>query len=146
MGEKWSKYRSKKTFEIRPYEEGENLNGVKLSSCQITGSPKRGDMVVRNSKDHNDQWLISEKGFDDMMGEYEKEGNPFITDYLFLLICIMVLVILQIMGIIDYPWYMTPFWFPVAIVGLVLVGAYLLSILLMIWDWTSDNILNRFRK
>ena len=29
------------------------------------GSPKIGDMIARNPKDHNDQWLVAEQYFKD---------------------------------------------------------------------------------
>jgi hypothetical protein len=29
------------------------------------GSPKRGDMIARNPKNHNEQWLVDEQYFND---------------------------------------------------------------------------------
>lgn len=33
------------------------------------GSPKLGDMIARNPKNHNDQWLVSEQYFKDNFEE-----------------------------------------------------------------------------
>jgi len=31
----------------------------------LNGSPKIGDMIARNPKNHNDQWIVAKKYFDD---------------------------------------------------------------------------------
>lgn len=33
------------------------------------GSPKKGDMIARNPKNHNDQWLVSEEYFNENFEE-----------------------------------------------------------------------------
>jgi len=39
---------------------------VSISSVDLeNGSPKIGDMIARNPKDYNDQWLIAEQYFKD---------------------------------------------------------------------------------
>ena len=39
---------------------------VSISSVdKKNGSPKLGDMIARNPKDHNDQWLVAEQYFKD---------------------------------------------------------------------------------
>ena len=39
---------------------------VSISSVdKENGSPKIGDMIARNPKDHNDQWLVAEQYFKD---------------------------------------------------------------------------------
>ena len=35
------------------------------------GSPKLGDMIARNPKNHLDQWLVAEQYFKDNFEEYE---------------------------------------------------------------------------
>lgn len=43
---------------------------VSISSVdKENGSPKIGDMVARNPKDHNDQWLVAEQYFKDNFEE-----------------------------------------------------------------------------
>jgi len=39
---------------------------VSISDADLkNGSPKIGDMIARNPKDHNDQWLVAEQYFND---------------------------------------------------------------------------------
>lgn len=45
-------------------------NKVSISDEDLNNdSPKIGDMIARNPKDHNDQWLISEQYFKDNFEE-----------------------------------------------------------------------------
>jgi hypothetical protein len=60
MSGKFSRYRRKQIAELRPYEPGENLDGVSISTeDRKAGSPKAGDMIARNPNNHDDQWLVS---------------------------------------------------------------------------------------
>jgi hypothetical protein len=60
------RYRRKQIAELRPYEPGENLDGVTISAeDRRQGSPKIGDMIARNPKNHADQWLVSVEYFAD---------------------------------------------------------------------------------
>lgn len=41
-------------------------NNISISDAdKNNGSPKIGDMIARNPKDHNDQWLVAEQYFKD---------------------------------------------------------------------------------
>ena len=41
-------------------------NNISISDAdKNNGSPKLGDMIARNPKDHNDQWLVAEQYFKD---------------------------------------------------------------------------------
>ena len=61
----FQQYRRKQIAELRPYELGETLEGVSVSiEDRKAGSPKRGDMIARNPKNHADQWLVSAKYFE----------------------------------------------------------------------------------
>jgi hypothetical protein len=53
--------------ELRPYESGEELSSrVSISAAdQEAGSPKIGDMIARNPKNHDDQWLVAADYFAD---------------------------------------------------------------------------------
>jgi hypothetical protein len=64
---KFKKYRRKQIAELRPYEKGEKLSAsVSVSQAdKDAGSPKLGDMIARNPKNHNDQWLVAKKYFKD---------------------------------------------------------------------------------
>ena len=60
-------YRSRQIAELRPYEIGEQLaSRVSISAAdQEAGSPKIGDMIARNPKNHDDQWLVAAAYFAD---------------------------------------------------------------------------------
>ena len=62
----YKKYRRTNIAEMRPFKKGEKLNGVSISDAdKKNGSPKVGDMIARNPKNHNDKWLVSKKYFKD---------------------------------------------------------------------------------
>jgi len=69
----FKKYRRSQIAELRPYEEGEMLSDrVSISKADLeNGSPKKGDMIARNPKNHDDQWLIAEDYFKDNFEPYE---------------------------------------------------------------------------
>lgn len=69
----FKQYRRKQIAELRPYEEGEVLfENVSISTVdKENGSPKVGDMIARNPKNHNDQWLIAKQYFEDNFEKYE---------------------------------------------------------------------------
>jgi len=51
---------------MRPYKEGEILLGVSISDADKSrGSPKLGDMISRNPKNHDDRWLVAKKYFEE---------------------------------------------------------------------------------
>lgn len=60
------KYRRTQIAEMRPYMEGEPLTDVSISKPDLeAGSPKLGDMIARNPKNHADQWLVAAQYFKD---------------------------------------------------------------------------------
>lgn len=62
----FAQYRRKQIAELRPYEQGEDLNGVSVAAVdREAGSPKIGDMIARNPKNHVDQWLVAAQYFAD---------------------------------------------------------------------------------
>jgi hypothetical protein len=63
----FKQYRRKLIAEFRSFQEGEQLP-ESVSIWQVdrdNGSPKVGDMIARNPKNHNDQWLIAKQYFED---------------------------------------------------------------------------------
>lgn len=63
----FKKYQRTQIAEMRPYVKGEKLN-LKVSVSKAdkdNGSPKVGDMIARNPKNHDDQWLVAKKYFKD---------------------------------------------------------------------------------
>lgn len=67
----FKQYRRKSISEMRPYVEGEVLDGkVSISEAdKNAGSPKVGDMIARNPKNFNDQWLVAKAYFEDNLEE-----------------------------------------------------------------------------
>ena len=62
----FKQYRRKQIAELRPYTAGESMDGIMVSSeDRSAGSPKHGDMIARNPKNHKDQWLVSAQYFSD---------------------------------------------------------------------------------
>lgn len=59
-------YRRKQIAELRPWKAGDDMSRVSMSvPDREAGSPKPGDMIARNPKNHNDQWLVAAKYFAD---------------------------------------------------------------------------------
>lgn len=62
----WNQYKRKGLSEMRPYIAGEDVSNVSISDADRgNGSPKEGDMIARNPKNHEDQWLVAKQYFDD---------------------------------------------------------------------------------
>lgn len=62
----FKQYRRKQIAELRSYVDGEPMGGISISSEDIkAGSPKAGDMIARNPKNHADQWLVAAQYFSD---------------------------------------------------------------------------------
>ena len=76
----FKKYRRTNIAEMRPVTAEEAMNKSLASNISISpqdkenGSPYLQDMIARNLKNHNDQWLVAEKYF---KGNFEliKEQN-----------------------------------------------------------------------
>lgn len=57
----FKEYRRIAIAEMRPAAPGENISHVSISDVdRQNGSPKFGDMIARNPKNHADQWLVAE--------------------------------------------------------------------------------------
>jgi len=66
----FKRYRRKQIAELRPFIENENLESVSISDVdRQAGSPKNGDMIARNPKNHADQWLVAAQYFADNFEE-----------------------------------------------------------------------------
>ena len=67
------KYRRSQIAELRTWEPGDDMAGVSISAEDArAGSPKAGDMIVRNPKNHADQWLVAAAYFADNFEPLEK--------------------------------------------------------------------------
>lgn len=60
-------YRRKHIAELRAYDPDEPFDtSISVSEeDRKAGSPKPGDMIARNPKNHDDQWLVAAKYFND---------------------------------------------------------------------------------
>lgn len=67
----FKQYRRKQIAELRPYVPGEEIPiTVSISTEDLNaGSPKLGDMIARNPKNHADQWLVAAQYFADNFEE-----------------------------------------------------------------------------
>lgn len=64
--EQFTQYRRKQIAELRPYRSGELMDGISISlPDKEAGSPKVGDMIARNPKNHADKWLVAAQYFAD---------------------------------------------------------------------------------
>lgn len=77
--EEFKQYKRTQIAEMRPVTEQDirdfnfdkNLHSLRDTEFKVSisvadranGSPKIGDMIARNPKNHNDQWLIAEQYF-----------------------------------------------------------------------------------
>ncbi len=59
----FKKYRRTNVAEMRPYELGEDLEHISVSETDVP--PTDMGMIARNPKNHNDQWYVARKYFDD---------------------------------------------------------------------------------
>lgn len=56
----FKRYRRKQIAELRPWQPGDDMSRVSLAAAdKEAGSPKEGDMIARNPKNHDDQWLVA---------------------------------------------------------------------------------------
>lgn len=62
----WKKYRRKGLSEMRPYIPGESLENISVSQ---TDTPEEGGMIARNPKNHDDQWYVAKKYFEENLEE-----------------------------------------------------------------------------
>lgn len=59
-------YRRKQIAQLAPWEPGYDMTDVSVSVEDTkAGSPKAGDMIARNPKNHADQWLVAGAYFAD---------------------------------------------------------------------------------
>ena len=62
----FQQYRRTQIAEMEPWSEGYDMARVSVSAPdKEAGSPKLGDMIARNPKNHDDRWLVGAKYFAD---------------------------------------------------------------------------------
>ena len=70
----FKQYRRKAISELRPLTTQELVGDINSSisiseADRLAGSPKIGDMIARNPKNHNDMWLVAAQYFNDNFEE-----------------------------------------------------------------------------
>jgi hypothetical protein len=64
--ENFTRYIRRQVAELRPWTPGEAMDGISVSEADAAnGSPKEGDMIARNPKNHDDKWLVAAQYFAD---------------------------------------------------------------------------------
>lgn len=59
-------YRRKQIAELACWHPDMDMTGVSISAADFgAGSPKAGDMIARNPKNHDDKWLVAAQYFAD---------------------------------------------------------------------------------
>lgn len=62
----FQKYRRTQIAEMKRWTPGTDMSRVSISQPdKENGSPKDGDMIARNPKNHEDQWLVAAQYFAD---------------------------------------------------------------------------------
>ncbi len=62
----FTQYRRSQIAEMAPWDAGFDMNRVSVSAAdKDAGSPKAGDMIARNPKNHDDKWLVAAQYFKD---------------------------------------------------------------------------------
>jgi hypothetical protein len=66
MTHDFAQYHRKQIAELRPWKPGDDMMPVSVSREDVrNGSPKVGDMIARNPKNHDEQWLVAAQYFAD---------------------------------------------------------------------------------
>jgi predicted nucleic acid-binding Zn-ribbon protein len=80
----FQQYRRSQIAELRPWQPGDDMTNVSVSAeDRKAGSPKPGDMIARNPKNHADQWLVAAAYFADNfepLAAHTSQGAVTITD------------------------------------------------------------------
>lgn len=64
--EEYKKYQRSQIAEMADWHEGFDMTGVSVSDAdKAAGSPKAGDKIARNAKNHADRWLVAASYFAD---------------------------------------------------------------------------------
>ena len=64
--DEFKKFRRTQIAEMAPWTEETDMTHVSVSAAdREAGSPKPGDMIARNPKNHDDRWLVAAQYFTD---------------------------------------------------------------------------------
>lgn len=72
----FKQYKRKEVAELAKWEAYTDMAIVSVSVAdKEKGSPKNGDMIARNPKNHDDKWLVAEKYFKENFEPVESTEN-----------------------------------------------------------------------
>jgi hypothetical protein len=64
MAHEWTQYRRTTVMDMRPYEPGEDISKIEILPVDREhGSPKEGDMIVRDPNDETKGYLVNQHYF-----------------------------------------------------------------------------------
>lgn len=61
----FKQYKRKGLSEMRPYIAGEDMTSISVSDADKALPTLEGGYIARNPVNHNDQWYVAKKYFDD---------------------------------------------------------------------------------
>ena len=77
----FKQYKRKGLSEMIPWFQGFDMSLVSISEVdKLNGSPKIGDMIARNPKNHEDKWLVAKKYFEDNLELAEETTQKTLTN------------------------------------------------------------------
>lgn len=72
----FQQYRRTQIAEMQPWTPEVDMTRVSVSATdKEAGSPKAGDMIARNPKNHEDQWLVAAQYFADNFEEINQQSE-----------------------------------------------------------------------
>jgi hypothetical protein len=78
--QEFAPYLRKQIAELRPWVAGEDMGGFSISEVDArAGSPKAGDMIARNPKNHADMWLVAAQYFADNFERIDAPASPAVA-------------------------------------------------------------------
>lgn len=66
----WKLYTKRVPQRMRPYVPGEDLSAIFVAT--VDAPPELGGMIARNDANHNDQWYVAKKFFEDNYVPFKK--------------------------------------------------------------------------
>ena len=77
MDEVFKQYRRSQIAEMADWHEGFDMSRVSVSASDAeAGSPKAGDKIARNPKNHDDRWLVAAAYFADNFEPLDADYPP----------------------------------------------------------------------
>ena len=79
----WTEMRPVTEWDIKAYQVDKEIHSIRDTEFKVSisdadrqnGSPKIGDMIARNPKNHSDQWLVAEQYFKDNFEQVSEGEN-----------------------------------------------------------------------